>query len=69
MALRVRDYKLAFQLQEAFTTNVWADPFVKLRVPHIFNLRRDPFERADFVGHSSRTLPLPRPGGSEKADR
>jgi arylsulfatase len=48
MALRVRDYKLAFQLQEAFTTNVWAEPFVKLRVPHIFNLRRDPFERADF---------------------
>ena len=28
--------------------NVWAEPLVKLRVPHIFNLRRDPFERADF---------------------
>jgi hypothetical protein len=28
--------------------NVWAEPFTKLRVPHIFNLRRDPFERADF---------------------
>ena len=27
---------------------VWAEPLVKLRVPHIFNLRRDPFERADF---------------------
>ena len=27
---------------------VWAEPFVKLRLPHIFNLRRDPFERADF---------------------
>ena len=26
----------------------WAEPFVKLRVPHIMNLRRDPFERADF---------------------
>ena len=48
MALRVRDYKLAFELQEAVTTNVWAEPFVKLRVPHIFHLRRDPFERADF---------------------
>jgi arylsulfatase len=28
--------------------NVWAEPMVKLRLPHIFNLRRDPFERADF---------------------
>jgi hypothetical protein len=26
---------------------VWAEPFVKLRVPKMFNLRRDPFERAD----------------------
>ena len=26
----------------------WAEPFVKLRLPHIMNLRRDPFERADF---------------------
>ena len=26
----------------------WAEPLVKLRVPHIVNLRRDPFERADF---------------------
>jgi arylsulfatase len=27
---------------------LWGEPFVKLRVPHIVNLRRDPFERADF---------------------
>lgn len=25
----------------------WAEPFVELRLPKIFNLRRDPFERAD----------------------
>jgi len=48
MALRVGDYKLVFELQNAVSTNVWAEPFVKLRVPHIFHLRRDPFERADF---------------------
>ena len=48
MALRVGDYKLAFELQHAHQMNVWAEPFVKLRVPHVFNLRRDPFERADF---------------------
>lgn len=48
IALRVRDYKLAFELQNAVNSNVWAEPFVKLRVPHLFHLRRDPFERADF---------------------
>ena len=25
----------------------WLEPFVKLRAPKIFNLRTDPFERAD----------------------
>ena len=25
-----------------------AEPMTKLRLPHIFNLRRDPFERADY---------------------
>ena len=48
MALRVVDYKMVFEVQRAFSTNVWAEPFVKLRLPHIFHLRRDPFERADF---------------------
>jgi arylsulfatase len=48
MAIRVGDYKLAFELQEHYQMNVWAEPFTKLRLPHIFNLRRDPFERADF---------------------
>jgi hypothetical protein len=28
---------------------VWAEPFVNLRVPKIFNLRTDPFERADIT--------------------
>ena len=31
---------------------LWAEPFVTLRLPKIFNLRRDPFERAD---HNSNT--------------
>ena len=48
MAVRVGDYKLAFAVQRAYQMNVWAEPLVKLRVPHIFHLRRDPFERADF---------------------
>ncbi len=48
MAVRVGDYKLVFEVQRAFSTAVWAEPMVKLRLPHIFNLRRDPFERADY---------------------
>jgi arylsulfatase len=48
MALRHGDWKLVFEDQRAVTTNVWAEPLVKLRLPHIFSLRRDPFERADF---------------------
>jgi arylsulfatase len=48
MAVRVGDWKLHFAVQRAFQMNVWAEPLVKLRVPHIFSLRRDPFERADF---------------------
>jgi arylsulfatase A-like enzyme len=48
MAIRVGDYKSVFELQLAHQMSVWAEPMVKLRLPHIFNLRRDPFERADF---------------------
>jgi arylsulfatase len=48
MAVRVGDYKFNLAVQRASQMNIWAEPFVKLRVPHIVNLRRDPFERADF---------------------
>ena len=48
MAVRAGDYKLSFEEQHATTMEAWAHPFVKLRLPHMFNLRRDPFERASF---------------------
>ena len=35
-------------MQRADTMRQWAEPFVKLRVPYIMNLRRDPFERAEY---------------------
>jgi arylsulfatase len=47
MAVRVGDYKFVLAEQRATQMDVWAEPLVKLRVPRIFNLRRDPFERAD----------------------
>jgi arylsulfatase A-like enzyme len=48
MAVRVGDYKLVFEVQNALSTAAWSEPFTKLRLPRIFSLRRDPFERADF---------------------
>ena len=48
MAVRVDDYKFILAEQRQNTMRIWQEPLVKLRVPTIINLRRDPFERADF---------------------
>jgi arylsulfatase len=46
-ALRYDNWKIVFMEQRAEgTLNVWAEPFTELRVPRIFNLRTDPYERA-----------------------
>ena len=47
LALRMGDWKFVLKEQRATRALCWAEPFVPLRVPKIFNLRRDPFERAD----------------------
>jgi arylsulfatase A-like enzyme len=47
MAIRVGDWKMVLAEQRAKTMMCWAEPLVKLRMPKVFNLRRDPFERAD----------------------
>ncbi len=47
IAVRIGDYKLHLAEQRANTMRQWAEPFVKLRLPYIMNLRRDPFERAE----------------------
>ncbi len=47
VALRFNDWKLVFMEQRAKRMALWQEPFVQLRFPKIFNLRRDPFERAD----------------------
>ena len=38
--------------QRAKTLMCWLEPFVHLRAPKLFNLRRDPFERADENSNS-----------------
>ncbi|GHD28506.1 arylsulfatase [Halioglobus pacificus] len=46
-AARVDDWKSVFAEQRASRFDVWREPFVPLRIPKVFHLRRDPFERAD----------------------
>jgi arylsulfatase len=46
MALRYDKWKAVFAEQRAEAFEVWAEPLVKLRVPRLFNLRSDPFEKA-----------------------
>ncbi len=47
VGLRVGDWKTVFAEQRAHRFDVWREPFVTLRIPKVFHLRRDPFERAD----------------------
>jgi arylsulfatase len=47
LAIRIGDYKAVLMEQRATRLLCWLEPFVKLRAPKIFNLRQDPFERAD----------------------
>ena len=47
LAIRMGDWKVVLMEQRAKQLMCWFEPFVKLRAPKMFNLRRDPFERAD----------------------
>jgi arylsulfatase len=52
-ALRYADWKLIFMEQKAAGTfRVWMEPFVPLRLPLLFNLRRDPYERASITSNT-----------------
>jgi len=56
--LRYDNWKLVFMEQRApGTLRVWSEPFVMLRVPKIFNLRTDPYERADITSNTLRLAP------------
>jgi arylsulfatase len=47
MALRVDQFKMVFAEQRATGFDVWREPLVHLRIPKIFDLRADPFERGE----------------------
>ena len=51
--LRYDNWKLVFLEQRApGTMLIWSNPFTSLRVPKIFNLRTDPYERADITSNT-----------------
>jgi arylsulfatase len=51
--IRYDNFKIVFMEQRATgTLRVWAEPFTRLRVPKIFNLRLDPYERADITSNT-----------------
>ena len=53
LALRFDNWKIVFMEQRVRgTLQIWAEPFVALRVPKLFNLRTDPFERADITSNT-----------------
>jgi arylsulfatase len=51
--LRYNNWKMVFMEQRVpGTLRVWAEPFVSLRLPKLFNLRTDPYERADQTSNT-----------------
>jgi arylsulfatase A-like enzyme len=53
VALGYENWKMVFEEQRANgTLRIWAEPFTSLRVPKIFNLRSDPYERADVTSNT-----------------
>jgi arylsulfatase len=53
VGLRYDNWKVVFAEQRMQgTVMIWAEPFVFLRIPKFFNLRTDPFERADITSNT-----------------
>ena len=53
VALRFDNWKVVFMEQRVpGTLQVWLEPFVPLRIPKLYNLRTDPFERADVTSNT-----------------
>jgi arylsulfatase len=53
VAVRYENWKIVFEEQRVQgTMRIWAEPFTKLRVPKVFDLRSDPYERADITSNT-----------------
>jgi len=47
LAIRVKEWKVTFEEQRSAGLDVWREPFAHMRIPKIYNLRSDPFERGE----------------------
>jgi arylsulfatase len=53
VAARYQNWKVVFMEQRRQgTLEIWAEPFTVLRAPKLFNLRTDPYERADITSNT-----------------
>lgn len=53
LGMRYDNWKIVFMEQRvAGTMRVWAEPFTRLRLPKVFNLRTDPYEYADITSNT-----------------
>jgi arylsulfatase len=53
LGMRYDNWKIVFMEQRCQgTLQVWAEPFTPLRLPKIYNLRTDPYERADITSNT-----------------
>jgi arylsulfatase len=64
VALRFANWKIVFEQQRAQgTLRIWAEPFTKLRIPKLFDLRADPYERADITSNTYWDWSISNPAG------
>jgi arylsulfatase A-like enzyme len=61
VAMRYGDWKTVFLENRGEAFGVWREPWVELRIPLLFNLRRDPFERAQHNSNTYNDWFLDRP--------
>ncbi|MGL6268456.1 MAG: arylsulfatase [Chitinophagaceae bacterium] len=61
VCVRYQDWKIVYQENRGEGFGVWREPFVQLRVPLVFNLRRDPYERAQHNANVYEDWALERP--------
>ncbi len=54
LGMRFDNWKVVFMEQRCEgTMQVWGEPFTRLRIPKIYNLRTDPYERADITSNTT----------------
>ncbi|MCB1799554.1 MAG: arylsulfatase, partial [Gammaproteobacteria bacterium] len=61
VAARYDDWKVVFLENRGQAFGVWREPFTELRVPLLFHLRRDPFEKAQHNSNTYNDWFLDRP--------